>query len=106
MTLSVAVPVPKVALCAPAATPTLNSISWPVLLKKLPTPPWSWKTVLVSLSPVNPAPVAQVVSTPRQSANTKSPAFAVVSPLTVATPPAAGVVLYWAVPSSVAIVPV
>ena len=38
MTLSVAVPVPKVALCAPAATPTLNSISWPVLLKKLPDP--------------------------------------------------------------------
>jgi hypothetical protein len=107
ITLSAFVPVRNVALCAPAPAPTLYSISWPVPLKKLcPVSPLSLKDVLVSSSPVYPGPAVQVVSTPRQSANTKSLEFDVVSPLTVATPPDAGVVLYWDVPSRAAIVPV
>jgi hypothetical protein len=46
------------------------------------------------------------VSTPRHAANTKSLEFVVVTPLIVATPPEAGIVLYCGVPSSVATVPV
>jgi hypothetical protein len=106
ITSSVAVPVPNVALCAPAATPTLCSIIWPVIPQKLfPKLPLPASYVLLSLSPVYPLPAVQVVSTPRQSTKTKSLEFEVVSPLIVATPPEAGVVLYWGVPSNAETVP-
>jgi hypothetical protein len=53
ITFSVGVPDPKVALCAPAATPTLSSSSWPVNPKKLfPNSPDAALSVLVSFRPV------------------------------------------------------
>jgi len=102
---SLEVAVPNVELWAPAATPTLYWIICPFSPTKLcPKVPLVTSKVFLSSSPVYPAPVVQVVVTPKHAANTKSLEFEVVSPPIVATPFEAGVVLYCGVPSK-AIVP-
>src|SRR6516165_3295541 len=95
ITSSLVVPVPNVALWAPAAAAILYSIICPFSPTKLfPKLPLVTSNVFLSSSPVYPLPVEQVVVTPKHAANTKSLAFEVVSPLIVATPFEAGVVLY------------
>jgi hypothetical protein len=101
----VAVPVPNVALWAPAVAAILYWIICPFNPTKLcPKLPLLTLNVFLSSSPVYPLPVVHVVVTPKHAANTKSLEFEVVSPPIVAIPPEAGVVLYCGVPSK-AIVP-
>jgi hypothetical protein len=95
VTSSLEDPVPNVAVWAPAVDATLYSNICPFNPTKLfPKLPLVTSNVFLSSSPVYAAPVEQVVVTPKQAANTRSLAFEVVSPLIVAIPPEAGVVLY------------
>jgi hypothetical protein len=68
--------------------------------------PFAALSELGSSRKVYPLPAEQDESTAIHAAKTKSPELEVVSPLIVATRPEAGVVLYWGVPSIVAMLPV
>jgi hypothetical protein len=81
ITLSLLVPVPNVALWAPAATPTLSSNVCPVIpMKLLFVLPLATLSDLVSSRTVYPVPPEHEVSTPIHAANTRSPALDVVTP--------------------------